>query len=64
MINFQVVKEPSGWAVIMGQATKAPFRSRQLAILEVRALAAAIARHGQPITVTIDPSPEPQSREA
>ena len=64
MIRFQVVKEPSGWAVILGEATRAPFRSRRLAIEEARSLAAALARHGQVITVTIEAAPEPQSCEA
>ena len=63
MIRFHVVKEPIGWAVIMGEATKAPFRSRRLAIQEARSLAEAIGRHGQASAVTIEPSPEPQTYE-
>lgn len=64
MIRFQVVKERSGWAVIVGEGTRAPFRSRRQAIQEARSLAEALARHGQPIDVIIEAAPEPQSCEA
>ena len=64
MIKFQVVKEPFGWAVIMGEATKTPFRSRRLAIREAESLADAIGKHGQTIAITIEAPSQPQSCEA
>lgn len=64
MIRFQVIKEASGWAVIMGEATRAPFRSRGQAISEAKSLAEALAKHGQMTTVIIEASADQQTRAA
>ena len=54
MFIFNVVKEPNGWAVSMGDSMKTPFRSRSLAIQEAHSLADAIRGHGQLARVTIE----------
>lgn len=54
MITFNVVKEPFGWAVKMGQSMTTPFRSRDLAIQEANCLANAIRSHGEQIEVFIE----------
>jgi hypothetical protein len=54
MIVFNVVKEPHGWAVRMGESMTTPFWSRDLAVLEANRLAAAIRRHGERTEVVVE----------
>lgn len=46
MITFNVVQEPYGWAIRMGERMTTPFWSRDQAIREARCLARDICRHG------------------
>jgi len=54
MITFNVVKEPHGWAVRMGQRMTTPFWSRDLAIREANCLADALRRHGECAEVIVE----------
>jgi len=54
MITFNVVKEPYGWAIRMGECMTTPFWSRDLAICEAYALAEAIRCHGECAEVLIE----------
>ena len=54
MVTFNVVKEPCGWAIRMGEGTTTPFWSRDLAIREANALAEAIRRHGECAEVRVE----------
>ena len=60
MITFDVVEEPHGWTIRMGERMSTPFWSKALAIQEANSLAEAIRRHGQSTRVLIhglDPDP-------
>ncbi len=54
MITFNVVKEPHGWAIRMGERMTTPFRSKELAVREAKCLAQAIRRHGERTEVIIE----------
>ena len=54
MIIFNVVKEPHGWAIRMGERMTTPFRLREFAIREANCLADAIRRHGERTQVIIE----------
>ncbi len=54
MIIFNVVKEPHGWAVRMGERMTTPFWSKDLAVLEANRLAASIRRHGERAEVVVE----------
>ncbi len=54
MITFNVVKEPHGWAIRMGERMTTPFRSKDLAVREANCLARAIRRHGERTEVIIE----------
>lgn len=63
MITFNVVKEPHGWAIRMGECMMTPFWSRDLAIQEATRLADAIGCHGEPTEVVVegaDPNDPPK----
>ncbi len=53
MITFRVAKEQFGWAVQMDQHMTTPFRTRELAVREAKALAGSLHAHGQPAVVVI-----------
>jgi hypothetical protein len=54
VITFNVVKEPHGWAIRMGERMTTPFRSKDLAVREANCLAQAIRRHGERTEVVIE----------
>ena len=54
MITFNVVKEPCGWAIRLGERMTTSFWSREVAISEANALAAAIRRHGERTEVVVE----------
>jgi hypothetical protein len=54
MIVFNVVKEPHGWAVRMGERMTTPFWSRDLAIQEANCLAESIRCHGECAEVVVE----------
>lgn len=54
MITFNVVKEPCGWAIRMGERMTTPFWSREVAICEANALADAIRCHGECAEVVVE----------
>lgn len=54
MITFNVVKEPCGWAIRMGERMTTPFWSRDVAISEANALANAIRCHGVYAEVVVE----------
>ena len=63
MIVFNVVKEPHGWAIRMGEGMMTPFRSMDLAICEANCLADAIRSHGACAEVVVegaDPNDQPR----
>lgn len=53
MLTFNVVKEPDGWSIRMGEMTT-PYRSRGSAIQAANELAAAIRRQGGFTQVVIE----------
>lgn len=53
MITFDVIEDPHGWNVRMGERMSTPFWSKALAIQEANCLAEAIRRHGQSTRVLI-----------
>ncbi len=53
MLTFNVVKEPHGWSIQMGEMTT-PYRSRSSAIQAANELAAAIRRQGGFTQVVIE----------
>lgn len=53
MITFNVVKEPHGWAIRMGERMTTPFWSKDLAVQEANSLAHAIRCHGERTQVII-----------
>jgi hypothetical protein len=54
MITFNVVKEPCGWAIRLGERMTTSFWSREVAISEANALAEAIRRHGECTEVVVE----------
>lgn len=54
MIVFNVVKEPCGWAIRMGERMTTPFWSREVAISEAHVLADAIRCHGECAEVVVE----------
>jgi hypothetical protein len=54
MITFNVVKEPCGWAIRMGERMATPFWSKEVAIREANALADAIRCHGECAAVVVE----------
>ena len=54
MITFNVVKEPCGWAIRIGERMTTPFWSREVAISEANALADAIRCHGECAEVVVE----------
>lgn len=59
MLTFNVVKEPYGWAIRMGERMSTPYRCRLSAIRDAQVLAEAIRRQGGRIEVVVqddDPS--------
>ncbi len=53
MITFNVVKEPHGWAIRMGECMMTPFWSKDLAIQEANRLSDAIRCHGESTEVVV-----------
>ena len=54
MITYNVVKEPYGWAIRMGDHMTTPFWSRDVAIRQANCLADAIRCHGEYVEVVIE----------
>ncbi len=54
MLIFNVVKEPYGWAIRMGERMSTPYRSRLSAIRDAQVLAEAIRRQGGRIEVVVE----------
>lgn len=54
MLTFNVVKEPYGWAIRMGERMSTPYRTRLLAIRDAHGLAEAIRRQGGAIEVVVE----------
>ena len=54
MFTFNVVREPHGWAVRMGERMTMPFRSRDVAVREANRLADALRGHGESTEVIVD----------
>ncbi len=54
MLTFNVVKEPYGWAIRMGDRMSTPYRSRLSAIRDAHGLADAIRRQGGSIEVVVE----------
>lgn len=53
-IRFEVVREPYGWAVRMGQGMMTPFRSRVTALRHANGVAEALRRRGEPAEVILE----------
>ncbi len=54
MLTFNVVKEPYGWAIRMGDRMSTPYRSRLSAIRDAHGLAEAIRRQGGCTEVVVE----------
>jgi hypothetical protein len=54
VITYNVVKEPYGWAIRMGDHMTTPFWSRDVAIRQANCLADAIRCHGEYVEVVIE----------
>jgi hypothetical protein len=54
MFTFNVVREPHGWAVRMGEPMTMPFRSREVAVQAANRLAGALRGHGESTEVIVD----------
>ena len=54
MLTFNVVKEPYGWAIRMGERMSTPYRSRLSAIRDAQGMAEAIRRQGGCIEVVVE----------
>ena len=54
MLTFNVVREPYGWAIRMGDRMSTPYRSRLSAIRDAHGLAGAIRRQGGCTQVVVE----------
>jgi len=67
MHTLRVVKEPFGWAVLLGPAMKSPFRTHAQAVREAECLCNELRRHGEPVEIFIESSADaagPESAES
>jgi hypothetical protein len=56
MQTFLIVRAQGGWAVQSGCAMTAPCRSRAAALAQAKHMAEAIRRHGEDVTVIVEPA--------
>jgi hypothetical protein len=62
MLTFKIVREQGGWAVQLGCAVTL-CKSRAAAIAQARRMAEAIRRHGEVVTVVVEPAMSPVDEE-
>jgi len=53
---FTIVRAQGGWAVKSGCAMTAPCRSHAAALAQAKRMAEAIRRHGEDVTVIVEPA--------
>lgn len=56
MQTFTIVRAQDGWAVKLGCAMTAPCRSHAAAFAQAKRMAEAIRRHGEDVTVIVEPA--------
>jgi hypothetical protein len=52
---FRIVRAKNGWTVQSGCAMTAPCRSHAAAVAQAKRMAEAIRRHGEDVTVIVEP---------
>lgn len=55
---FKIVREHGGWSVQFGRAVSAPCKSQTVALAQAQHMADAIRRHGEAVTVIVEPANE------